>query len=285
MKRFFSIPKFSRFQSEDVNSDDFDLKSLREAIKKRYNSYNAEDGIRFPVFDYNTNRRNYETLKESFEEDFYARRGVSRTNNNLHIPSTNTLALFFTDDSYKPSRKILNTLLAYADNTNEKIRNQSILNQTIVRNHNTLIKASVVLAVTLFFSYKVFIDNSSQLEILTPKTNESVSRMLAIEGKTNFTSGNDTKNVWIVVKSKMSGICYVQAPISIQRNGSWKGNVIIGREGNGDVGFAYEIKALLNPQLKIKEGDTSRIWPSAEVSTEIIRVVRGVNPVADLQNF
>lgn len=284
MKYSFSIPKFSLFQSEVENPDDIDIKSLREGIKKRYNFYNAEDSIRFPMFDYNTNRRNYETLKESFEEDFYNRRGISRTNNSLHIPSTNTLAIFFTDDSYKPSRKILNTLLAYSEDTekiNAKISNKTV-RTSLSSNYSMVIKVLVILVLIISFSYKVFNENNIPLKILTPKTQTNAVRFLPIEGTAKYATENNIKQVWVVVRSKQSGNCYVQAPIQIKKNGDWKGYVIIGSEGNGDIGFTYEIRAYLNPLMKIKDGDILKSWPSAGVSTETVDVVRGENLVAEL---
>jgi len=77
------------------------------------------------------------------------------------------------------------------------------------------------------------------------------------------------------VKSKSTNKYYVQQAILSQKNGDWVGRIIIGSVSNEDIGQAYEIKAFLNPVKKMKAGDELKAWPTAEISTETIEVIRG----------
>lgn len=271
--------KTSRFITEILPSaflnKDFDLKNLRDDVKKRYLYYNKLDTDRFPIFEYNTNRKNYEPLKESFEEEFFTRRGISRTKNNLHIPSTNTLALFFTDNSYTPSQKILNTCRSY---TKENVLKTDSLHddETVYLSKNfrsqlivgRILLISGLMLFLVFVFYKLFIKNE-RLQITSPSSYSIIPRILAIEG-----TAENASEIWVVVKSKSTNKHYVQQPILLQDNGDWVGRVIIGSVSNEDIGQAYEIKAFLNPVQKIKTGDELRAWPTAEVSTETIEVIR-----------
>lgn len=271
--------KTSRFITEILPSaflnKDFDLKNLRDDVKKRYLYYNKLDTDRFPIFEYNTNRKNYEPLKESFEEEFFTRRGISRTKNNLHIPSTNTLALFFTDNSYTPSQKILNTCRSY---TKENVLKTDSLHddETVYLSKNfrsqlivgRILLISGLMLFLVFVFYKLFIKNE-RLQITSPSSYSIIPRILAIEG-----TAENASEIWVVVKSKSTNKYYVQQPILLQDNGDWIGRVIIGSVSNEDIGQAYEIKAFLNPVQKIKTGDELRAWPTAEVSTETIEVIR-----------
>lgn len=85
-----------------------EMKALRESIKNKYKAYHRLDRDRFPEFEYNTNRANYESLRESFEEEFFVVRGFDTADRHIHIPDTNTLALLFCDEYYLPGKKILN---------------------------------------------------------------------------------------------------------------------------------------------------------------------------------
>lgn len=271
--------KTSRFMTKILPSafinKDFDLKNLRNDVKKRYLYYNELDTDRFPIFEYNTNRKNYEPLKESFEEEFFARRGISRTKNNLHIPSTNTLALFFTDNSYTPSQKILNTCRSY---TKENVLKTYSLHSDEAMSKPKNFKSQLTVGRILLFSgimlfggfvfYKLFIKNE-RLQITSPSSYSIIPRILSIEG-----TAENASEIWVVVKSKSSNKHYVQQPILVQDNGDWIGKVIIGSVSNEDIGQGYEIKAFLNPVQKIKTGDELRAWPAAEVSTETIEVIR-----------
>lgn len=272
--------KTSRFITEILPSafinKDFDLKNLRNDVKKRYLYYNKLDTDRFPIFEYNTNRKNYEPLKESFEEEFFTRRGISRTKNNLHIPSTNTLALFFTDNSYIPSQKILNTCRSY---TKENVLKTDSLHSDEAMSKPKNFKSQLTVGRILLFSgimlfgvfvfYKLFIKNE-RLQITSPSSYSIIPRILSIEG-----TAENASEIWVVVKSKSSNKHYVQQPILVQDNGDWVGKIIIGSINSEDIGQAYEIKAFFNPVKKMKTGDELKAWPIAEVSTETIEVIRG----------
>ncbi|MEA5458302.1 hypothetical protein VB796_04600 [Arcicella sp. LKC2W] len=276
--------KTSRFITEILPSafldKDFSLKNLRDDVKKRYLYYHKLDTDRFPIFEYNTNRKNYESLKESFEEEFFTRRGISRTKNNLHIPSTNTLALLFTDNNYTPSQKILNTCRSYTkessiktsalleDETLNSLSKPTPTNPPFIVGKPLLLVAIILLLGFVF--YQLFMDKHERLYIDSPSTNTIVPRILPIEG-----TAENTNEVWVVVKSKSTNKYYVQQPIEVQNGRDWVGRVIIGSVSSEDVGQVFEIRAFINPVKTIKKGDELTAWPISEVSTESIEVIRG----------
>jgi hypothetical protein len=250
---------------------------LCESVKKRYIFYNTQDMDRFPIFEYNTNRKNYEPLKESFEDEFFKYRGINRLNNNLHIPSTNTLALLFTDESYKPSQKILNTCRSYSEGamkSNYGLKEKSSwftffpINSIKLRVLTFLLSSIVLIS----FSYMLFTKKNEQLQITSPKSDTSVPRILPIEG-----TAKKGREIWIIVKPKFGKNFYVQAPIQVKEKGNWSGMLIVGSVGSEDIGQLYEVKAFINPTKKINTGDVLNSWPIAEVSTETIEVTRSAN--------
>jgi hypothetical protein len=280
MKSSRFITAFFPFAFDNQNFEEIDKNQLHENIKRRYMFYNAQDIDKFPVFEYNTNRKNYEPLKESFEEEFFNQRGINRKKNNLHIPSTNTLALLFTDESYIPSQKILNTCRSYSERTTKSDYSLDEKSNSFTFFPVSSIKIRVLMSILLLlgfillisFSYKLFLQKNEQLQISSPNSNTDVPRILTIEG-----SAKKGREIWIVVKPKFGNLFYVQAPIQVQKKGNWNGMVIVGSVGDEDIGQVYEIKAFINPSKKINTGDVLNSWPTSEVSTETVEVTRSSN--------
>lgn len=274
--RFFS--KMFPFVLSHHNSDEIDLIQLRENIKKAYFTYNTKNIDRFPIFEYNTNRKNYEPLKESFEEEFYVKRGIDRMKNNLHIPSSNTLALFFSNDLYVPSPKILNTCRSYCDGIikpeqgNNKKQFGLIMFLMNPINQRSLFKIILLLGLLYFTLFLVSYDKQKyeRMKVNSPTSKSEVPRNLEIGG-----TATNAREIWIVVKPKNKEVFYVQSPIKVQDNGKWNGIVIIGGIGHEDIGQIYEIGTFINPKPKISEGMELKHWPVAEVSTERLEVIRG----------
>lgn len=262
---------------KNQNSEDIDKGVLRERIKKKYMLFNVQDMDRFPKFEYNTNRKNYEPLRESFEEEFFNQRGISRLKNNLHIPSTNTFALFFTDDSYVPNQKILNTCLSYTEkaikpnHSLEEKSNWFTLFPLNSMRRRILFSILLILGSVFFinFSYKWFIHRNDRLQILSPETDTTIPRITVIEGK-----AIKAREVFVVVRAKYGKKFYVGRPAKVQENGKWDEMLVIGTKGNEDVGYIFEIRAFINPSVKIKDDDILSSWPNAEVSSESVYVTR-----------
>lgn len=283
---FLSIPVvfpfFLSMENALRSATDSDVTALREGIKRKYSGYTARDHDRFPEFDYNTNRANYESLRVSFDEEFYTVRGLDRSNGTIHIPSTNTLALLFTDDNYVPSRKILNTCRSYAyerpmaaDTTPEP--------QPTRRNRAVWYGAGALLVVAILVGIYALLHQPptrippSGLTIAYPLHGEVVPRRPFVSGQV---TGADT--VWIVVRPVTLGAkCYVQPPIPVKKDGSWRGQVFIGGLNPLNIGQAFEIRAFVNPPslyraVEEEERDIFNTWPDdAELSTHSTVVIRG----------
>lgn len=272
-----------------------EVKALREGIRSKYQVYHLLDKDRFPAIEYNTNRANYKPLRDSFEEEFYVVRGISRFDNNLHIPSTNTLALLFSDDQYLPGKKILNTCRSYADGKSQAITDapapQSVpTSPTRTVSLRKLQWIPVLMLLAGFAIYSAIRKQPAPLppggfSMISPHHGQTVSRLLTVEGKV---SNADT--VWMVVhpvawdKNYVPPIgwndYYIQPPISVDTNGRWKGQIYIGGMDNTHVGVRYQIRAFINPDRTYRIVDdyeryVFHAWPQAELATKAIEVVRG----------
>lgn len=261
-----------------------DMYILREGIKRKYLDYHLRDKDRFPLVEFNTNRRNYQPLRDAFEDEFFNLRGIDRVNNNLHIPSTNTLVLIFTDESYVPSFKILNTCRSFSNKKSDKIIREDDINgiiydskktsistiKSILISKYTLIGTFTLLCFFLFFHYNNF---QNRIIIDRPYPNSTVPRNLIVEG-----AATNANKVWIIVRAKQSNTYWVQPPLIVNSDGIWKGQVFIGRLGNtDDVGQWFQIKAFVEPENNLYEGQQLHSWPQSKLSTDVVEVVRGLS--------
>ncbi|PRY34485.1 hypothetical protein CLV58_11789 [Spirosoma oryzae] len=264
---------------------DPDIIALREDIKRTYHAYTTRDHDRFPQFDYNTNRANYEPLRSSFEEEFYVIRGLDRTNTTIHIPSTNTLALLFTDSTYVPGRKILNTCRSYAHGRPIPTGDESAPYPAKHTGRNRVWWYIVIGMFTLIAvagSYTMLHQTPariapSKLTISYPLHGQTVPRRPFVAGRV---ANADT--VWVVVRPvTLGGKCYVQPPIPVKKDGTWRGQVFIGGLDPLNIGQAFEIRAFVNPPsvyraIEEEERDVFNEWPNdAELATHSTVVIRG----------
>ncbi|TAE26856.1 MAG: hypothetical protein EAZ91_16975 [Cytophagales bacterium] len=250
--------------------------SLRERIKNKYRQYHLSDPLRFPDFAFNTNRTNYEPLRDSFEEELFVVKGIDRANLTIHIPSTNTLALIFTDDSYVSNKKILNTCRLYIgyeqetpvfDHTAPVKTDKSKAPQRV----GVLLLVGLVLLIGsyLYFQQHHSSQKASRVTIAIPNNAENVSRLLHVEGK-----ATNADSVWLVVRPFGSPDYYVQTPVKVNSHGRWKGRVIIGSIHAANSGVRFQIQAFIKPELQLGEGDVLNKWPKSEVASNLITVVR-----------
>lgn len=264
-----------------------EMSTLRAGIKNKYRQYHLLDRDRFPDFDHNTNRANYEPLRASFEEEFYIVRGIDRTNPDIHIPSTNTLALLFTDDSYAPARRIRNTCQLYAEvreyadlNTNGFIVVLSKKRKAIKVNRRLLwgglLLIVVGLALFMYLTQSRLPPGASGLIIYQPYHGQTVPRIVSFAGKVT-----NADVVWIVVRPMtQDDKYYVQSPIRVEEDGTWEGEAYIGSPGKVSVGIVFQVRAFVNPggtytAIETNETYIFDSWPEkAELSTEVIEVVR-----------
>lgn len=258
------------------------LEIIREGIRHRYATYHALDRDRFPDFEYNTNRANYKPLRISFEHEFYTVRKLDQSSTTIHIPSTNTLALLFTDDSYTPNAKILNTCRAYAisplNPTIESDPKARFLLRTLNRRAWWL---GLTLAGISLIAYVVLTQltgnrAANDLEIHSPRSGQVVPRSVAVTGRVE-----NEEAVWLVVHPMMKGEkFYVQDVVPVLPDGTWTGNVLVGIGRGYSVNTAFEIRAFVNPKGAYNDFDEKGItafdsWPEQyELATKPVILIR-----------
>ena len=265
-----------------------EMKSLREGIKAKYHAYHLRNRDRFPEFEYNTNRANYEPLVDSFLEEFHEVRQIDPKKNNLHVPSARTLASIFCNDNYVPGIKILNTCRSYAEGPSR------VANETggaamkppegppkIKKAGSIRLLGFVALGfLTALAAYAVIAhmraaSRPNGLLMHRPYTRQTVSRRPVVEGNV---SNADT--VWIVVRPVGSDEYYIQPPIKVEYDGTWRSQIYVGTVGKDNIGSAFQIRAFVNPAgaFKVLEEYERHVfngWPEAELSTGIVEIVRG----------
>ena len=284
----FSFPLPTNMEKSDNLLANGEIKDLRERIKAKYNQYHLRDRDRFPLFDYNTNRANYEPLVDSFIEEFYTVRGIEPKKNTLHIPSARTLASIFCNDNYVPGIKILNTCRSYAEGPSRvadetgatvtklpegspKATKTASIQRVGLAGLVFLTGIAVYAAITHFRAAS----RPSGLIMHRPYTKQTVSRRPVVEGKV---SNADT--VWIVVRPVGLNEYYMQPPVRVDYDGTWRSQIYVGTIGKENIGSAFHVRAFVNPAGAFKvleeyERDVFNRWPDAELSTDIVEVVRG----------
>ena len=257
-----------------------EMQTLREGIKNKYRTYHLLNRDRFPTFEYNTNRANYEPLVESFREEFYVTRGFDTADRNIHIPSTNTLAQLFCDEYYLPGKKILNTCQAYVD----ELPGDTGVNNTLpakpeivtmpVKPVNLLLTGAVLVALlVVYIISKPALDNTPPASglLLNRPSNGRVVPMELLAGGTVL----NAQTVWVVVRPKGSKQYFVQPPMKVGDDHTWRGAIYIGSVNVANVGLRFQVRAFVNPVTTLKEGDLLQSWPQAELATGVVEVIRG----------
>jgi hypothetical protein len=209
---------------------------------------------------------------------------LNRSNTTIHIPSTNTLALLFTDNNYVPSRKILNTCRSYAYERSALINDTPVAErqQTVSKPVVRYILIGLLLLVITVGGYALFHQQAADLPpgrlvISYPLHGQVVPRTPFVAGKVAHA---DT--VWVVVRPVSLGAkCYVQPPIPVRKDGTWRGRIFIGGLNPMNIGMAFELRAFVNPPGLYKaileeERDIFDTWPDdAELATYSTVVIRG----------
>jgi len=108
------------------------------------------------------------------------------------------------------------------------------------------------------------------VRIYYPLNRASVPRNTFIAGEVSDSSFS----VWVIVHPMASNYWAFEA--QVEQDGKWRTDVTIGREppeGNADVGKEYQIMAIANPKIHLKEGEYHS-WIDAEYKSDTITVIR-----------
>lgn len=111
---------------------------------------------------------------------------------------------------------------------------------------------------------------TTKLQILIPKNNTEVPARTYVEGYVL----DPKAKVWLIIHPMETSAYWVQPSITVRKDGNWKVAAYLGRSGSIDVGKQFEIMAVANPRVGLKEGDVLDGWPEAQWNSQVIEVVR-----------
>lgn len=79
--------------------------------------------------------------------------------------------------------------------------------------------------------------------------------------------------VWVVVHPMDTSGYWIQPPIAVKNDGSWRVKAHFGRAGRVDSGKDFEIRAFANPRNRLREGKSGQ-WPTAAAQSNVVDVSR-----------
>ena len=109
-----------------------------------------------------------------------------------------------------------------------------------------------------------------RLRIISPLDKAQVAARPVIVG----TVADPNMKVWVVIHPMEASDYWVQPSLTVKNDGTWKVMIYVGRPGRIDVGKQFEVMAVANPKVNLKEGDVLSGWPEAEWKSEVIELIR-----------
>lgn len=222
--------------------------ALQDGLKRKYQQYHEKDKDRFRDIIFTSHRPNYQPMKDSFEEEFYVKRGIDKFKTKINIPSTSLLAKIF-HDNYIPDQNYLTDCWSY-------------IGDMAAGSNNEIIIADNKRSVSATVENEMFIDR--------PRPEESVERLVMAEGKVK----DPIADLWLVVRPSGSYRYFVQPKLKVSADGSWKRQIYIGSLDEGNIGHRFDICGFVNPKLELTEGDELDAWPEADYCTDVRTVIR-----------
>jgi hypothetical protein len=80
--------------------------------------------------------------------------------------------------------------------------------------------------------------------------------------------------VWVIIHSLEVSDYWVQPRITVRDSGSWRVQVHLGRPGPIDVGKLFEVRAVANPDVGLREGEVLDAWPNAAAISNLVECTR-----------
>lgn len=108
------------------------------------------------------------------------------------------------------------------------------------------------------------------LEIRFPRDGSEVSAQFYVEGVTPDTTGN----LWVIIHPIATAIYQVQPKVTVWRDGTWRVKIPIDKTGGISAGKPFEIMAVVNPTVPLKEGDVLTGWPEAQWRSQVVEVIK-----------
>ena len=108
------------------------------------------------------------------------------------------------------------------------------------------------------------------IRITAPVDGAQVPERPLVEG----TIADSNAEVWVIVHPMEVSDYWVQPSPTVKEDGTWRVKIYIGGPGNVDVGKQFEIMAVANPEVRLKEGDVLSRWPKAKWKSQVIQATR-----------
>jgi len=108
------------------------------------------------------------------------------------------------------------------------------------------------------------------LRIKVPVQDERVPERPFVEG----TVSDVGATVWVIVHPMEVSDYWVQPAVSVMESSTWKVKIYVGRPGAQDKGQHFEIRAVANPKVRLREGQVLDAWPEAPSESQVVEVVR-----------
>jgi hypothetical protein len=108
-----------------------------------------------------------------------------------------------------------------------------------------------------------------QVRIQAPTNGAVVEYRQEVSGILSDREGS----VWLVIHPLATSEFWIQPPITVREDGSWKVIPYFGRSPSLDGGARFELRAFAKPEAALKEGKVSA-WPVAAASSNVVEVVR-----------
>ncbi len=109
-----------------------------------------------------------------------------------------------------------------------------------------------------------------EITITTPEDGASVVRRPIVQG----TVSDPEADVWVVLHPAEVADYWVQPPVTVRKDSTWKVQIYIGRPGSLDVDKQFEIIAFANPEDTLEVGQVLGDWPEAEARSDVVEVTR-----------
>jgi hypothetical protein len=132
-------------------------------------------------------------------------------------------------------------------------------------------KIIIILAVAVVSVLAGHATSMAELVITAPEDGSYVLWRATIEGKV-VDSVND--KVWVVIHPTEGSQYWVQPRLSVKKDGAWRVRVHFGESGLRHTGLRFEVRAIANPKIELKEGDRFGFWPEALEKSQVIEVIR-----------
>jgi hypothetical protein len=269
---------------------DNEMLDLREGIRKKYEAYHLAKPGKYPSLKFNSYPAPYEHLRACFIDEL-TRQGKADMQEALAaIPGNKTFAKIFYEGYILKDEKVLDACYLYAwgqsrevtldghalpavpDEHQPATSTKRSLDNRIDRNKVLLGGLLVVTGLLVYVAIGQQRANpyAHGLVFSTPAAGDTVPRIMLARGEVT-----NAGTVWIVIRSAGRPEYYVQAPIKVNADGAWEGPIYTGNSEKACIGLRFQLRAFVNPAKALTADEVIFSWPEAEISSDVVEVMRG----------